>query len=206
MYKLKFFVDFEKEEKWLKEMASKGYHLKSTSFGYRFEKGDPEVTTIKKDFRKFKSQEDFLDYRTLFSDSGWKQLVGTKSSGDQYFKKTNNSVSDDIFSDNTSKAARYKRYSNVSFKLAFAFLPILVAFYVTDIIDFNAFVNPKALYLTSGLWGETGSAFWSAFLFETPFALMRGFLWLFFPLMIVFYLIFGYQSNKLYLKNKMSEK
>jgi len=206
VYKFNFFVDFEKEEKWLEEMASKGYHLKSTSFGYRFEKGHPEVTTIKKDFRKFKKQEDFLDYRTLFEDSGWKQLVGTKSSGDQYFKKIDDSVSDEIFSDNTSKAARYKRYSNMSFELAFAFLPILVAFYVTDIIDFNVFVNPKELYLTPGLWDKTGSAFWSAFLFETPFALMRGFIWLFIPLMIVFYLIFGYQSNQLYLKSKVSEK
>lgn len=202
MYKFKFFVDFEKEEKWLEKMASEGYHLKSTSFGYRFEKDEPEPTTIKKDFRKFKRKEDFVDYKMMFEDSGWRHLVGSKSSGDQYFQKIDETGDDEIFSDNTSKAERYKRYANMSFELAFCFIPILVAFYVTDIIDFNAFVNPKELYLTPELWDKTGSAFWSSFLFETPFALMRGIIWSFIPVMIIFNLIFGYRSNQLYLKNK----
>src|SRR5699024_1045576 len=78
----------------------------------------------------------------------------------------------------------------------------LVVFFIADIIDFNAFVNPKALYLTQDLWDKTGSDFWSAFLFETPFALMRGIIWLFIPLMIIFYLYFGYQSHRLFLINK----
>ena len=38
MYKLKFFIDFEKEEKWLEKMAKEGYHLKkASSFGYHFQ-------------------------------------------------------------------------------------------------------------------------------------------------------------------------
>src|SRR5699024_5267784 len=171
-------------------MASQGYHLTSIFLGYRFKKGEPETATIRKDFRRFENKEDFLDYQALFEDSGWKHLAGTKNSGDQYFKKIDEGVIDDIVSD------------KMCFELAVAFIPVLVVFFIADIIDFNAFVNPKALYLTQDLWDKTGSAFWSAFLFETPFALMRGIIWLFIPLMIIFYLYFGYQSHRLYLKNK----
>src|SRR5699024_6085890 len=82
------------------------------------------------------------------------------------------------------------RFAKMCFELAVAFIPVLVVFFIADIIDFNAFVNPKALYLTQDLWDKTGSDFWSAFLFETPFALMRGIIWLFILLMIIFYLYF----------------
>lgn len=47
MYKLKFFIDFEKEEQWLEQMANDGYHLQDTFFGYHFQKGKPETATIK---------------------------------------------------------------------------------------------------------------------------------------------------------------
>lgn len=206
MHKFKFFIDFEKEEQWLEQMAYSGYHLQNAFFGYQFQREEPETATIKIDFRKFKSKEDFVDYRTLFDDSGWKHIAGTKSSGIQYFKKIDATAGKDIFSDNHSKATRYKRYSNMFLELAISYLPLLVVFYLTDIINFNAFVNPKELYLTPGLWDKTGSSFWSSFLFETPFALMRGLGWSFIPLAIIFYLFFSYKSNKLYLQNKSNCK
>lgn len=104
------------------------------------------------------------------------------------------------------KAARYNRYANMSFEIAMSFLPLLVVFYLVDIIDFKAFINPKELYLTPGLWDKTGISFWFSFLFETPFALMRGFAWSFMPLTIILYLLFGYRSNKLYLQNTSDRK
>lgn len=201
MYKFKFFLDFEKEEKWLEQMANEGYHLQNTFMGYQFQRGNPEATTIKIDFRRFGKKEDFIDYYTMFEDSGWKHLAGSKNSGMQYFKKIEDTVGDEIFSDNNSKAARYKRYANMCFELAMSFLPLLVVFYLTDIIDFKALINPKELYFTPGLWDETGTSFWFSFLFETPFALMRGFAWSFIPLTIILYLFFGYRSKKLYLQN-----
>ncbi|RHW38126.1 DUF2812 domain-containing protein [Neobacillus notoginsengisoli] len=202
MYKLKFFVDFEKEEKWLVKMANDGYHLQNASFGYRFQKGEPEAATIKIDFRKFKKKEDFIDYCTMFEDSGWKHLAGTKSSGIQYFKKMNDTVDDEIFSDNHSKAARYKRYASMCFELAISYLPILLVFYLTDIIHFKALINPKELYFTPGLWDKEGVYFWFSFLFETPFALMRGLAWSFIPLAMIFYFFFGYRAKKLYLQKR----
>lgn len=201
MHKFKFFIDFEKEEQWLEKMADAGYHLQNTFLGYQFQRGEPEVATIKIDFRRFGKKEDFIDYCTMFEDSGWKHLAGTKSYGIQYFKKIDETAGDDIFSDNNSKATRYKRYANMFFEMAICYLPLLIVFYLTDIIDFNAFVNPKELYFTPGLWSKTGGSFWFSFLFETPFALMRGLAWLFIPITMIFCLFFGYKSNKLYLQS-----
>lgn len=206
MYKLRFFVDFEKEEQWLKKMANDGYHLQNTFFGYHFKRSEPEIATIKIDFRKFKNNEDFLDYRSLFEDSGWKHLAGSKNSGMQYFKQTDASEGDDIFSDNTSKAARYKRYANMTFEMAMSFLPLLIIFYLTDVIDFTVLTHPKELYFTPGLWEQTGLSFWLSIIFETPFALMRGLAWSFIPLTVILYLLFSYHSNQLYLQHTTDEK
>lgn len=205
MYKFKIFLDFEKEEKWLEQMAYEGYHLQKSSFNsYQFRKGKPEATTIKIDFRRFSKKENFIDYCTMFEDSGWKHLAGTKNSGMQYFKKIDDTVGDEIFSDNNSKAARYKKYANMCFELAMSFLPILLVFHWADAINFTAFTNLKDLYYTPNLWDKTGISFWFSFLFETPFALIRGFAWASIPLTMILYLFFGYKSNKLYLqKNKI---
>ena len=202
MHKFRFFINFEKEEQWLERMAHDGYHLKSTFMGYQFQRGKPEATTVKIDFRKFRKKEDFIDYCTMFEDSGWKHLTGTKSSGVQYFQKLDDDTGYEIFSDNDSKAARYKRYANMCFEFAVSFLPLFIIFYLSDNINVNAIMNPKELYLTPGLWNKTGYSFWFSFLFETPFALMRGFAWSFIALTILFSLFFGYKSNKLYLQSK----
>ena len=70
-----------------------------------FNEGSLKTATIKIDFRKFRRTDDFIDYCTMFEDSGWKHLAGTKSSGIQYFKRIDDAAGDDIFSDNNSKAS-----------------------------------------------------------------------------------------------------
>jgi hypothetical protein len=198
MRKFKYFINFDKEEKWLREMAKQGYHLEDKTFGYTFLLAKPEDTTIKIDYRKFKKQEDFIDYCTLFEDSGWKHIVGKKNSGTQYFKKVTANSDDDIFSDNLSKAGKYKRLSEMFIEWSICYFPILVALITTDVINIDALFNPKLLYLTPGLWEMDGGSFWKAFLFETPFALSRGFLWLFIPVTMILFLFFGVKANRLY--------
>ncbi|WP_400163524.1 DUF2812 domain-containing protein [Brevibacillus sp. TJ4] len=199
----KFFTDFEKEEKWLNDMARKGYRFqRKTMLGYVFEAAEPEDATIKIDYRTFKKQEDFEDYRALFEDSGWEHLSGTKSSGYQYFKKMNDQGSDDIFSDVDSKAGRYKRLSEMWVSLAAAFLPIVVALIATDTFDIAVLRDPKLLYLTPGLWELDGAAFWRALLFETPFALFRGLPLLILPLTVASYLYFAVHANLQYKHSK----
>ncbi|WP_026700784.1 DUF2812 domain-containing protein [Salibacterium aidingense] len=201
MRKFKCFIDYDKEEKWLREMANKGWQLENTSFGYKFRETTPEDTVIKIDYRTFKKQDDFMEYRTLFEDSGWEHMLGTKHSGTQYFKKKDNNSDNDIFSDQKSKAGKYKRLSNMFMEVAICYLPIFVAIQTTGVMDIEAFVDPKSLYYTEGLWDMHGVSFWKAFLFETPFALFRGFMWLFIPVALFLFLFFSYRANKLYEKN-----
>lgn len=203
MVKFKFFTDFDKEEKWLSAMAGMGYKfIGKSTFGYKFKRAEPEQAVIKIDYRIFKRQEDFEDYRALFEDCGWQHIAGTKSSGYQYFRKADENGSEEIFSDAQSKAARYKRLSEMCISLAGSFIPILAALYSTDLIDLEAFINPKTLYLTPGLWQKTGTDFWRAFLFETPFALLRGFVWAIIPAMIVLNFVFGFIARQHYLSQQ----
>lgn len=200
MKKIKFFVDYNKEEKWLTEMAKKGYQLDNVFIQYSFHIAKPEDATVRIDYRIFKNENDFLDYCTLFEDSGWKHIAGSKCSGTQYFKKIRENSEDDIFSDAISKAGRYKRLSGMWIKLVTFYFPILIALISTGSINIDAMRNPKLLYLTPGLWEMTGIKFWRHFLFETPFAISRGFIWLFIPLMMVLYLCFSIKAKILYNK------
>ncbi len=200
MKKFRFYLDFEKEEIWLNEMARQGWGLTRKSLWYEFRKVVPNDATIKIDYHTFKTKNDFEDYCTLFEDSGWEHIAGTKTSGTQYFYKSSSSSDGDIFSDIPSKAARYKRLSKVWLSIAISYFPISVALVSTNPINISALVNPKLLYYTPGLWDKTGSYFLRAFLIETPFAIMRGFTWLLFPALIILYLIFAVKAEKNYRK------
>lgn len=138
----------------------------------------------------------------LFEDSGWEHIAGKKSSGYQYFKKTDKQGSEEIFSDVDSKAYRYKRLSDMWAKLAWSFIPILVVFILTNTIDPGELLHPKSLYYTPGLWDLNGAAFWKAFLFETPFVLLRDFFWIILSVVIMIYLYFAYKANKQYKKTQ----
>ena len=205
MRSFKCFIDYTKEEKWLNEMAQNGYELTNTTIGYNFNKISPADITYRIDYRTFKTQDDFIDYCTLFEDCGWKHVAGSRTSGNQYFKRISDNSDNDIFSDNASKAARYKRVSNIWLVMALSYFTILISFVNNGAVNMEAFTNPKALYYTPGLWDKTGLDFLTSFLFETPFALGRGFIWLVFPICITIYLYLIFKSSKLY-KETLSEK
>jgi len=175
MRKFKFFINFQKEEKWLEQMATQGWRLKKQWLGYVFESATPEQANIKIDYRHFKNQHDFLEYRSLFADGGWQHISGTKNSGNQYFKQIGDCNGEDIFSDDTSRAGRYKRLSNMMLTMLFVWFPFVIISYTQGTLGLEAFISPRELYLTPGLWELSGSTFWRAFIFETPFAIMRGF-------------------------------
>lgn len=59
-------------------------------------------------------------------------------------------------------------------------------------------LKDSGLYLTEGLWNMKGSLFWKAFLFETPFTLLR----LLPVFMFVFFGISFYNAYKKYSKLK----
>ncbi len=183
-------------------MATKGYEFVGKSFTYQFRPTEPENVNIRIDYRKFKSKEDVIDYITLFEDCGWKHIAGTKNSGTHYFKKVSESADEDIFSDPDSRAFRYKRLSNMYMTLAICYLPILIALISQDYLYASALLNPKELYYTPGLWEKAGMDFWGAFLFETPFVLLRAIVVFCFPIMVMLYFIFSIKADQNY-KNSL---
>ncbi|MED3563982.1 DUF2812 domain-containing protein [Bacillus xiapuensis] len=200
MRKFNFFLNFEKEENWLNQMAAEGFEFVGKSMGYRFRSAKPENSNIKIDYRTFKNHADFVDYCTLFEDYGWKHIAGTKSSGAQYLKKVRGDADNDIFSDADSKAGRYKRLSQMYIGIAACYLPIFAALIATGAIDAAFLFNPKKLYFTPGLWEKAGTDFWGSFLFETPFALFRAATWTLLPIMTILFFIFSYKADQHYKK------
>lgn len=87
------------------------------------------------------------------------------------------------------------------FSLAAVFLPLLAGLLASGAINIQAFLNPKLLYQTPGLWEKTAADFWRAFLFETPFAVLRGLAFLAFPAMVAFSLFYAIRADIIYKKS-----
>lgn len=200
MFKFRLFIDFDKEEQWLNEMARGGFQLENVSLGYSFRPSPPEDSRFRIDHRVFNTQSEFVNYCTLFEDSGWKHIAGTRNTGVQYFKRLSERSAEDIFSDELSKAERYKRVSRFWLFFAVGMFFFSLVLVLTGGVDFRAMVNPRLFYLTPGLWNRSGDSFWRAFWFETPFALFRAALLYFYPAAILIYLGFAIKSRSLYKK------
>ncbi len=199
MRKFKSFANFDKEEAWLKTMAEQGWLLVSTSFGYEFVPGAAQELTYRVDYRTFRRKMDFADYVSLFEDGGWHHVSGSFWSGTQYFVRLRPDVADDIFSDDASKAARYRRSSELWLMLFLCYAALLlVSFMINGGSDFP-FLHLQDLYYTPGLWEKTGFEFWRAFLFETPFALGRAFSG---SLLVIVTGVFAYQAIRTFLAGR----
>ncbi len=206
MKKAKFFLDFEKEEKWLNKMEQNGYSFEKKSFlFYYFKKTNASNRIIKIDYRRFKHYKDFADYISMFEDSGWKHISGTKSSGTQYFRLMATEKNEDIFSDVRSRAGRYKRISDMWLSCELFFVAMFIILASQGMVEIKDLLFPKEWYLTPGLWELEGFSFAWAFLFETPFAVFRGCSWLFCIIFAILYGIFAIKSLLTYRKSVREE-
>ena len=172
MIKFKVFIRAEKEEEWLQQMSKKGWVFQSVCFScYKLKKEEPRDVKIKTDYRIFKSVDEFLNYRALFEDSGWKHIAGTPRSGTQYFEQQREDCTDDIFSDSDSRAGRYMRLLKMWLRTLFVCIICLVL----NVKNLRLLFSPKDWYGYPGLWEmEKNSLFWRRFIFETPVAIMLG--------------------------------
>ena len=59
MKKYRCYLDFEKEEQWLNEMAKQGWALTRKFLWYEFREGVPNDSAIKIDYHTFKTKDDF---------------------------------------------------------------------------------------------------------------------------------------------------
>lgn len=201
MRKLRCFLDFTKEENWLRNMAKEGYEFKKVSWrGHYFEKSELKDTIIRIDYRTFKCKEDFVDYITLFKDSGWEHIYGGENLGLQYFKKVDENSDEDIFSDNTSKAGRYKKIFNAYITFTICWIPIVSMPLYSDSLKYNQLLKPETLFYTPDLWSLTGLNFLGGFLFELPLAIARFLVIILAPVLAIFYLFMSIKSYMLYKK------
>lgn len=182
MKKCKAFFDVEKEEQWLNEQLQKGFRCTNINgLGiYTFEKTAKKYV-LRTDYQDFLPKKKFEEYKGIYEDFGWQNVKGSRFGGIQYWQKESD-IQNEIFSDRQSQCNYYKRLMNYSSSLG-----ILLLFYCYMLF------KDAGLYLTEGLWSMQGSWFWKAFLFETPFALLR-----LLPIMMVIF--FGVSSYKAYRK------
>ena len=174
-------TDYEKAEKWINGYIKQGYRLKKVNpmLGkYEFEKCDNTENNhiVRIDYRTFANEEEFISYVSLFEDSGWHLVWGSKSSGTLYFERMKSDAEAEIFSDEVSKAARYKRLLFCWGSSLVLYLVLTGSMIANNRFDLAVLANPKSLYYTPGLWEREGVEFWRAFLFETPFAMARGYM------------------------------
>lgn len=197
MITFKIIADFEKEEQFLNGMAQRGYGFKSYhSLGiYTFQRIQPQRANFRIDYRTFSSKAQFNEYCTLFQDAGWTHVFGTRRSGTQYFLPlAGKSQAEDIFSDRESKAGRYRRFS----AQCASSLLLLIAFLMILKPEGVALWNLESWYFTQGLWQMTGDLFWKAFLFETPFVLLRMAPLVLFAVMAAVYGFWAVRAKSLY--------
>ena len=167
---LKLFVNFDKEESWLNHMAAEGNLVASVGPFYSFAPVSPGSATVRIDYRANMSATDYDDYKSLFLDAGWQHLAGSRSGGAQYFASSSGDANAEIFSEAASKARRYQRAIGLNAALLLPFVVILITLWPFD----DIFGSPRELYLTQGIWEMQGWDFTRAFLFETPFVVLRA--------------------------------
>ncbi|QIS38384.1 DUF2812 domain-containing protein [Clavibacter capsici] len=170
---IRFFVDFDKEERWLDRMAAEGRLMTKRGPVYTSTPIEPGSAVVRIDYRPRMSVADFDDYRQLFADAGWRHISGTRTSGTQHFASTAADADTEIFSDARSRALRYKRALDVHAAVLLPLLVVVFALLSMEGSGVRLILSPDEWYLTPGLWEMQGSRFVGAFLFETVFVAMR---------------------------------
>lgn len=191
MKKFKLFMDIQKEEDWLNSMAKKGWLCKHVSaWGiYDFEKTASVEQVIRIDYPTFRTRDAKKRYIELYEDYGWQHLGGNWL---HYWLKPADGR-DELFSDQASQKAYLRRL--LEYYGSFGFVFLIIAFSVMGNGSYSK--SLKGAYLTPGLWEKEGSDFLFAFLFETPFALMRfGMPWLLMIWGIAFMLVYSKYHKK----------
>lgn len=121
----RFFMDYEKEEKWLNEMESKGFHfLRYCFFFYIFERGNPNTYTYGIELLEDMSHHKNNDYLNFLNDTyiehvaSWARWV--------YLRKRKEKGPLNLFTDLSSKYSHFKRI----FTFQVCLLPIMMASFI----------------------------------------------------------------------------
>ncbi|MFV8829797.1 DUF2812 domain-containing protein [Alkalihalobacterium sp. APHAB7] len=137
--KKKIFIDYEKEEKWLNEMAAKGLHLVNYSFPtYFFQQGEPAEYCYRIQLLdNLPNHEESKEYIEFMKENEVEYIASSMRW--VYFRKRAADGPFEIFSDYKSKI---KHYSNiVTFMSLFIFINLIPAIYNMTISRINMYVS-----------------------------------------------------------------
>jgi len=192
MKKFKLFINIDKEETFLNEMAIKGYHLREVKeYGqYIFEEKSLEEVNYKIDFRPKMEQADYEDYLQLFEDFGWTLVSGNKDSKRQYFKPSHQDCDQSMFSTKESALERYKHMRTTYASTSITLMILYAAVYKDSQLS-DAWFNPEIFNLE-------GMAFFKSFALELPLVLLKLIPALVLPLLVLWYTFLLFKSRSMY--------
>ncbi|MGE7602646.1 DUF2812 domain-containing protein [Peribacillus sp. NPDC097675] len=108
----RFYLDYEKEEKCINDMAVQGWHLEKWFLNrFTFTKGEPGAFTYRNEFLGAMSKQEKQDYFELLKDSGITIIY--ELGGWVYMKKVAAEGPFEIYTDTQSKINYYKRMLNI---------------------------------------------------------------------------------------------
>ncbi len=109
----------DKEVKWLRQMALKGWHLINVFiFVYTFEKREPRDIIYYRDFKSIKKR-DVDEYLDIFKEAGWKYIC--RQGNWFYFSSPADNKYKEVYSDNHSRLEKYR----ILLLTHIVFMPIL---------------------------------------------------------------------------------
>lgn len=132
--KIRFYIDFEKEERWINKMCKAGWHLKKFGFGYfKFEKGIPGQYIYRNELLNGLNQKDDSKEYIAFLEASGVELV-SKSFSWAYFRKKSSEGDFELYTDTSSKLNYMNR---IYYLFLFLFLLNLAmgTLNITDIFD-----------------------------------------------------------------------
>lgn len=148
----RFFVDHEKEEKWINEMSAQGWHLEKFSVGrFVFKKGEPGKYIYRNEFITEMDERNIKEYFDLLKDSG--VTIVHQFGSWVYMKKPATEGPFQLFTDNASTLAYYNRllkvfYSLLLLNICFTLLNVGYSFFNVSIHYFNVTAGIISLLAT----------------------------------------------------------
>ncbi len=109
VHKLYFIWDFDKEEKWLNDMAAKGKNLVSVGFGkFVFEEGTPGEYQYHMEWMEhMPNHPKSIEYREFLEETGFEEVATFKKW--LFIRKNTSQMAFDLFSDIDSRMAHLRR-------------------------------------------------------------------------------------------------
>lgn len=146
--KYRYYMDYEKEEQWVNDMALQGWHLKQFKFiRFTFVKGEPGAYIYRNELLKGLASKEEYDYMEFLKESGIEVI--NKSGVWAYFRKKSSDGPFEIYTDTASKVLYLNRILSL---FIFLFLINLLAGISNLILSRNG-SDYGLISSTIGLWG-----------------------------------------------------